>query len=283
MAELKNYEFKDMATIDVAEAVSESAHVLIEDGGVIKRMSKSAVGKVKTVNGTEPDENGNIEVETASSSSWNDLTDKPFYSEVKDVFYLEETTVSGFDNPSGDYWTVWMLDEPLKLSNQIKVGEKYIVTWDGVDYEATLFEDEAGSYLGINYYGYGYDDSFPFGFWINQWDGTIKCVLSITDEESHAFSIRKVEEVTKKLDSKYHTTVFYMPYGDDYIYKDKACTTPPSWTELVDATENGNVVLKKFTSDKTGYTMYPLYNFDNKEDKVRINFDYGDIYYSVYK
>lgn len=38
-------------------------------------------GKVKTVNGNEPDENGNVEVDTASS--WNDLKDKPFDSEVK--------------------------------------------------------------------------------------------------------------------------------------------------------------------------------------------------------
>ena len=31
------YEFKDMATVDVAESVSEQAHMLIEDEGVIKR------------------------------------------------------------------------------------------------------------------------------------------------------------------------------------------------------------------------------------------------------
>lgn len=277
---------RNYTNLELIEQMPDGANILAETEEGLKRVPANTVGKVKTVNGNEPDKNGNIEVPIPQgfSGSWNDLTDKPFYSEVKEVYYLEETTISGFDKPSGDYWTVWMLDEPLKLSNQIKVGEKYIVTWDGVDYEATLFEDEAGSYLGINYYGYGYDDSFPFGFWINQWDSTIKCVLSITDEESHTFSIRKVEKVVKKLDPKYYTTVFYMPYGDDTIYKDEACTLFTPATELVDAVESGHVVLKKYHNrDESEYSLLPISKLVNEEHIIKAYFNYDDIYYSVYK
>lgn len=43
--ENKAYEFKDMATVDVAESVSENAHLIVEDGGVIKRLSDDAYSK----------------------------------------------------------------------------------------------------------------------------------------------------------------------------------------------------------------------------------------------
>ena len=38
------YEFKDMATVDLVETVADTASVLIEEGGVIKRAPKSEVG-----------------------------------------------------------------------------------------------------------------------------------------------------------------------------------------------------------------------------------------------
>ena len=48
---------------------------------VIKDLLSAMISKInkapKTVNGVEPDENGNIEV-VGGASSWNDLTDKPF-------------------------------------------------------------------------------------------------------------------------------------------------------------------------------------------------------------
>lgn len=39
------YEFKDIATIDVAEQISEDGHLLIEDGGVIKRLLDDVYSK----------------------------------------------------------------------------------------------------------------------------------------------------------------------------------------------------------------------------------------------
>lgn len=38
-----SYEFKEIAALDVAEEVSESANVLVEDGGVIKRAPKNQI------------------------------------------------------------------------------------------------------------------------------------------------------------------------------------------------------------------------------------------------
>lgn len=53
-----NYEFKDMATIDVVESVSESAHVLIENNGSIERMLISEIG--------------------GGAATWDELENKPF-------------------------------------------------------------------------------------------------------------------------------------------------------------------------------------------------------------
>lgn len=61
-----NYEFKDMATIDIAESVLESAHVLVEDGGVIKRVSKEIFG------GSEEEGNSLFTLITEENSEYLD-------------------------------------------------------------------------------------------------------------------------------------------------------------------------------------------------------------------
>lgn len=76
-----NYEFKKISDVDVIETVNDSAHVIIEDAGILKKMAAKNIGAVKTVNGTEPDESGNVVVEVSSGggvTNWNDLTHKPF-------------------------------------------------------------------------------------------------------------------------------------------------------------------------------------------------------------
>lgn len=78
MANLKN-----ITELPVAES-AEGLNLIVNDNGVAKQIAADSVGKVKTVNGTEPDEHGNVEVEIPEgfSGSWNDLSDKPFYTET---------------------------------------------------------------------------------------------------------------------------------------------------------------------------------------------------------
>ena len=65
--------FKKFSDLDVLENISATSHVVVEEDGDVKRFPANGIGKVKTVNGAEPDENGNVTIET----SWNDLIDKP--------------------------------------------------------------------------------------------------------------------------------------------------------------------------------------------------------------
>lgn len=76
-------ETKIISQLPITEALNESANMLIEENGATKRIPASKAipsGVVKSVNGTAPDEAGDVEVEIPEgfSGSWNDLTDKPF-------------------------------------------------------------------------------------------------------------------------------------------------------------------------------------------------------------
>lgn len=67
---------EDVGAIPVSEkGVVGGVARLNEFGKVVDASGNEVEGKVKTVNGIGPDENGNIEIETATS--WNDLSDKP--------------------------------------------------------------------------------------------------------------------------------------------------------------------------------------------------------------
>lgn len=60
MSELK---FKAYGELEISEALSDASHVIIEENGDVKRFPANSIGKVKTVNGVEPDESGNVAVE----------------------------------------------------------------------------------------------------------------------------------------------------------------------------------------------------------------------------
>lgn len=70
---------------------------------------------------------------SAGVSSWNDLTDKPFYEEGSTEVLVEETTLDGFVQNSayGLYFTY--TTKPFSLV----VGETYTVLWDGEEYVVT--------------------------------------------------------------------------------------------------------------------------------------------------
>ena len=57
------HKFKKLADVDCVEETSENTNVLVEDDGEIKRTPKSSFGTVKSVNGVEPDETGNIPID----------------------------------------------------------------------------------------------------------------------------------------------------------------------------------------------------------------------------
>jgi hypothetical protein len=94
MSELK---FKSYGELDISESLIESSHVIIEENGEVKRFPANSIG-------------GGV-------SSWNDLTDKPFYTNRTKLF---EGTVT---------------DGQLSPSFVLTVGNTYLVIIDGEEYE----------------------------------------------------------------------------------------------------------------------------------------------------
>ena len=67
------YEFKKLSDVDIVETPSETANVLIEEDGVIKKAPKTAVGGA------------------GSSSNEYDMIIHAFFDEWKDFFEIQES------------------------------------------------------------------------------------------------------------------------------------------------------------------------------------------------
>lgn len=130
MSELK---FKTYGELEISEALSDASHVIIEENGDVKRFPANSIGKVKTVNGIEPDESGNVAVEI--SSSWNDLNDKPFGEMTVFVEVMAETECANL----------------VTKKPHFEISEDaYRVTYNGTLYDVTgqQYPGEARYYLG---------------------------------------------------------------------------------------------------------------------------------------
>lgn len=116
---------KSITELPVVES-AEGLNLIVNDNGSAKQIAASAVGRIKTVNGTQPDDDGNIQIDTASS--WNDLKDKPFYEEQNITLEVE-----GVPDEYGNY-------EGLKTS--IVAGKEYTFFIDDVEYSNTAYFDD---------------------------------------------------------------------------------------------------------------------------------------------
>lgn len=154
---------KKISELDHMEELTSSSNVIIEENGEAKRFSAASLGKVKTVNGVEPDENGNIEVEVGGSgggvSSWNDLTDRPFYEEnvVLDIHWDGEIGDREYVDLSGDGSQIMVHVSDYTFTKEL-VGTTigFTVTDDnGVTTDETIVlpSEHVVSYLGITMIG----------------------------------------------------------------------------------------------------------------------------------
>lgn len=92
-------EFKKLSAVEVVETVSDVAHVLIEENGVIKRVPKDEVGGIKVASAAE--------VGQAIVVKAVDENGKPTEWECADMGGTDDTSGSGYDaiikyNTNGD-------------------------------------------------------------------------------------------------------------------------------------------------------------------------------------
>lgn len=136
--------------------------------------------------------------------SWNDLKDKPFYSEMveEDVFveipcWLDATMVKE---------NIWVSDNRVFEPNQV-----YFVYLDGIRYECPVFEIGTHGERGIGnpaIGGYGKDNGIPFliadtfDAEYDEWSVYFRRAKA-GEEVNHVITITTIGEIVLKLNEKY--------------------------------------------------------------------------------
>lgn len=198
MANLKN-----INDLPVAES-AEGLNLIANDNGAAKQIPAEFIGKVKTVNGASPDDNGNVEIEIPEgfSGSWNDLKDKPFYAEQEEVEIVPELEVV-FSSDSGPQVS-W--SELIPYDYDLENEQLYIVTWNGRAYTCIGRKVDEYVYIGNPYiWANDYDDDgTPFCIYRDEDDGKLWCGTYKPDNEiTVSISVTYMRETIHKIDAKY--------------------------------------------------------------------------------
>ena len=135
--------YKKIVDVEQVETLNGAATVFINDNGAMKQVAADKFGAVKTVNGVEPDENGNIEVEVSEipepvQPDWNQ-NDPTSADYVKGRTHWAETATTTLVNNA----TVETTDgEPTNnpfVIDEIIEGQTYVVTWNGTTHECVAY------------------------------------------------------------------------------------------------------------------------------------------------
>lgn len=161
---------------------------------------------VKTVNGQTPDADGNVVVEGGGGgvTSWNDLTDKPFYEEVSLETVVPEETYSGFTYLSA----LGLYGKSQMNWFSLQEGEKYIVRWHGEEWPVTALkiaqQGMEAIVLGNEKLLSGESATPVEPFVVYQITANNYCAVCAFDQEaSHTFGLFKDDSVIKTLDAKF--------------------------------------------------------------------------------
>ena len=175
MANLKN-----ITNLPMAKS-SEGLNLIVNDNGAAKQISADAIGKVKTVNGVEPDDNGNINIEIPKgfSGSWNDLEDKPFYEiEAEPIFEGE------IKNSNSNI--------PLNTTINFEEAKEYIVIIDDNEYKASAYLDEY-DHIPIVYIEFNDEPVYIYPTYISTNDGVFAEPHNLKIIDPTANEIKKID------------------------------------------------------------------------------------------
>ena len=162
--------------------------------------------KVASVNGTTPDENGNVEVQSGVQSDWNEndetsltfVKNRPFYDGIPvETEIIPETTFTfTFSDPEG------VMRSRLP-ENFIPIeGETYHVSWDGTEYTCVcgLLGGVALYFGNLSIAGEGLDDTGE-PFLVVNGEG---CLIYTKDTlTEHTIVIKQSAAQINQIDKKY--------------------------------------------------------------------------------
>lgn len=200
-----------VASIQVTDA-NGTMTTNIKDGedGVSPTVAISKEGKVTTITITDKDGTKTATIndgEGGGVSSWNDLTDKPFSKETSgvDIAVLPQTSVN-FD--TGAYLVHGFAE------NSFIEGNKYIVVWNGKEYEAYCYVED-GTYVIGNGTLADMTTKTDHPFCVVSFGGSACYVYKETDtDETVTIKINGVQEtIYHQLDPRYIPDMYYEESG----------------------------------------------------------------------
>ena len=199
----------------------------------VKNTEKSLESVPKTVNGVEPDENGNVAV----SSSWNDIAYKPFSRSA--VTVLEDALISGFEisdgeheHVSGDVFVCHNPNIKLNLLAEMPIIE---AQWDGTIYEVAYENQVIGNEYLVN--PDAKDNGLPFLIVNSRYGVDIYTTDSGTE---HAISMY-VDGVMIE-DSPFMKVKNYFEFWISYDEENDVYSADKTYYDILDAYESGKTI-----------------------------------------
>lgn len=176
--------------------------------------------------------------------SWNDLDDKPFYSDSVENILLEETEVFVY---KGNTWA-WMSDRAFTLED----GKTYRVVFNGVSYECVAYTTSAGDVvignLGLTYTGTG-GNGEPFCIrtynLCTQYDGTYTVSVAELQESFVPLSDNYIPDTIAR--TQYVDTEVAKKANKSHTHDDRYYTE----TEVDGLISSVNTSIGKITSGTT--------------------------------
>lgn len=185
-------------------------------------------------------------------TSWNDLTDKPFYKEEGDKFILPETTLI----PMGENGEMFVT---RPFAGKFIEGNTYTITWNGVEYNCNAIAYPGIGIILGNFAAFGgADTGEPFVFVVLSdamaaEEGVYAQCMPLDDSETATISIYGYSKFVKTLEPEYLPEIARLFYvvnvdgspGNTDIANWKADKT---FAETQRAIDNGCLVIFRIES-----------------------------------
>ena len=151
--------------------------------------------KVASVNGTTPDENGNVEVQSGVQSDWNEndesslafVKNRPFYT--GEPVFVEIIPEQTYTLSSNGRVTIYS-DESGTYPYSLEPDKEYTVVYNGTTYELTSSNMEGAGVVGdVNPLLTGSEPTMPFAIFAG--GGMLQIIDYINNTEVTFFNVVK--------------------------------------------------------------------------------------------
>ncbi len=190
---------------------------------------------------------------SGGAASWNDLEDKPFWSE-----YAETTLIDG------TYTREELEAQPFPFV--LNEGQTYKVIWNGVEYIETAQPDPMG--MGATVIGNmelvgGENTGQPFCvLYMSVLSGATVTIANGVWDENVTLSISTNAETVHKIPDKY--IPFAMPFYVEGMMNENGVQCLVSFETIKSAFDNNYYIALKLMNNMLTYTIFPLSTFNNE-------------------